>query len=219
MSTILFILIGFLIIGIVVLLLVVRIVKAVRLASSGQYQEMVSTVSSSMEARAKPQPRRQSRGGLFLFTLIFMAAGLAMGYFGYQEYQDSKASEAWPVVSGTVFSSEVTSYSEYSNGRHRTYYRADVAYEYTVNDANYTGDQVAFSEVNTSNPDPAQKIVDRYPVGQLVEIHYDPADPGKAVLETGVKIGVWMQLGGGILFVLIGLGVGLAAVVSSVTGR
>jgi hypothetical protein len=155
--------------------------------------------------------------GWLILTLIFMAAGLATLYFGYQRYQESKASETWPVASGTVVSSEVTRYRDGDD----ILYRADVAYEYVVNETNYTGDKIALSEmnVNTSRPESAQKIADRYPVGQQVEVHYDPADPGKAVLETGVKIGVWMQLGGGILFVLIGLGVGLAAVVSSVTGR
>lgn len=144
-----------------------------------------------------------------IFTLIFVAAGLAMLYFAYQQYQDSKASETWPVASGTVVSSEVT---RYRNSDRQTFYAADVAYEYTVNDVSYTGDKVAFSEVNTSKPDSAQKIVDRYPVGQQVEVHYDPADPGKAVLETEVGIGVWIQLGGGIFFVLIGLSAGAVVV-------
>jgi hypothetical protein len=162
------------------------------------------------------QTNRPSCGWLIL-TLIFMAAGLATLYFGYQRYQESKASETWPVASGTVVSSEVTRYRDGDD----ILYRADVAYEYVVNETNYTGDKIALSEmnVNKSRPESAQKIADRYPVGQQVEVHYDPADPGKAVLETGVKIGVWGLLGVGAFFLLLGLSATLVVVWTNLSER
>jgi hypothetical protein len=51
----------------------------------------------------------------------------------------------------------------------------------------------------------ARGILDRYPVGKKVSVHYSPGDASDAVLETGIHGGTWICLGVGASFALIGM--------------
>lgn len=212
MSILLIVLIGALVLALVVLAVLLLIGRD----SETQPDEMPITASSDMATNLAAFAVLGWKGCLpFIFVLLFTGGGLATLYFGYQSYQNSKASETWPVVWGTIVTSEVSDYD--SDGT--TMYEARVVYEYTVNDSKIMSDKVSFGEVNTSNYRPAREIVDRYPEGQQVKVYYNPENPDKAVLEPGVKSGVWLPLGIGGAFTLVGLGMGMAFGLAILTGR
>ena len=57
----------------------------------------------------------------------------------------------------------------------------------------------------SSSSEYAQGILNRYPVGKKVSVHYSPGDPSEAVLETGIHGGAWICLGVGTAFGLFGI--------------
>ena len=70
---------------------------------------------------------------------------------------------------------------------------AEVRYEYRVDGKRYTSDRVSIGE-NLGDYQVAETLA-RYPVGARVAVFYDPADPGKAVLQKDAPPGVFRTLG------------------------
>ena len=71
-------------------------------------------------------------------------------------------------------------------------YSAAVTYEYRVVGEKYTGNKIAFGAMSSS-ASYAHGVLDRYPVGKQVVVHYSPEHPAEAVLETGIHGGTWMR--------------------------
>lgn len=63
----------------------------------------------------------------------------------------------------------------------------DVAYSFSVGGQSYRGTRVSLGEISGKF---AEEALTRYPVGTMVTVHYDPADPGENVLERDVPKGV-----------------------------
>lgn len=166
------------------------------------------------------------KGKSILFGLIFLAVGGGLLAWGFNTMGKAKASMSWPTAKGKVLHSGVerkvsTSTSNTGSGRRRrttTTYEADVRYEYRVDANRYSGNKVSFGEYSSSNRGHAERIVDRYPKGKSVEVFYNPDKPDTAVLEPGVSGGVYIPLGIGALFAVIGLGATIAAVVGKKSG-
>ena len=71
-----------------------------------------------------------------------------------------------------------------------------VEYEFTVGVHKYRGKRVSLAEV-IAGPD-AVGTVARYPVGTSVPVYYDPADPGKSVVDRDLPPffrGIWVFVG------------------------
>jgi hypothetical protein len=112
------------------------------------------------------------------------------GYF-----VDAYRSAAWPQVQGKVVRSELASEERFLQSNHSTHsFWAEIDYKYGVDDAEYVSSNVTLDglrsgpHVGTGKRE-AENILARYPVGKLVDISYDPNDPGRATLETGVSAG------------------------------
>ena len=108
--------------------------------------------------------------------------------------------EQWPVVKGVVKSAVMQSGID---DKGNVTFSPDISYTYQVGSETYTGDKVAIGQMSSSQGH-AQKILDRYPVGQTVTVHYAPDDYSVAVLETGIHGGTWICLGVGAIFTTVG---------------
>jgi Tfp pilus assembly protein PilV len=125
------------------------------------------------------------------FKLIFV---VCVGLFGalllilglYSSIMDTSAS-SWPVTEGTITSSQVESWG---SGAHDPIdYRPAITYQYQVGGKTYNGSQISsgatfYGGVNVDEYEQANAIVSNYPVGSIVEVHYNPNNPNNAVLET-----------------------------------
>jgi hypothetical protein len=127
------------------------------------------------------------------------------------ELRKSKASAAWPTTQGRIVDAKVVEHVETrtdddGDESTSTVYRPDIRYSYRVDGADHTADtwkgRVRYS---TGSPKYAEGVVARYPVGQTVTVHYDPADPGMGVLEPGNRDGATVPLIVGIVFGLVGM--------------
>lgn len=57
-------------------------------------------------------------------------------------------------------------------------------YSYTVNGASYSGKVQNILGKTMGENVRKQAFLDTYPVGKDLEVHYDPADPSKSLLEA-----------------------------------
>ena len=126
---------------------------------------------------------------LIAALLIF---GLVLGGFGMYRYNMGRESGSWPVVQGKITYAR----PEPRRVKSRTQYHPGVRYTYTVNGRSYTGNRITASEIYQKSRSGAEDILRKYPVGGQIPVHYNPADPGVSLLETGLPKNVLVLLGG-----------------------
>jgi len=63
---------------------------------------------------------------------------------------------------------------------------------------------ITFADHSSSSWNEIADMVARYPVGSRVTVHYDPSDPGAAMLETRPPLGVFGPLLLGLLATVTG---------------
>lgn len=123
---------------------------------------------------------RQQRHALLLIWAMVAAVGVLIIVYGQYKIGQARASVHWPVVPGTMITSQIKSHTD--DEGHVSYY-ADIDYVYTVQGKEYHSYVVVLGGHEYS----ASQVVGRYPVGETVDVAYDPDKPGRSVLEPGVE--------------------------------
>jgi hypothetical protein len=113
----------------------------------------------------------------------FALGGMLLLFGGFDRHL-SVSSRDWPVTSGTITQSYVRTKHDSLLGRSLEK-GAMITYRYTVAGRTYNGGPASFGRMSGSNAE----IVRRYPLGSVVEVHYDPEHPDLAVLEPGAGRG------------------------------
>ena len=138
---------------------------------------------------------------LLLIGAIFLVVGLVAA-------KRAKAAQSWPVIPGTVLSSQVVEHeSTDSEGSSSISYEPRVEYQYIVLGQSYTARRVAFG-ANSFDYKKASEIAARYPEGAQVNVHYNPDKVKEATLETSAT--------GGKLFTILGAVLGAAGLVTMI---
>ena len=134
--------------------------------------------------------------------LILVAFGVGIGTLGYGlvELANAYASTDWPVATGTVVSSSVVA----SRTKSGTNYKPQITFSYEVDGTAHSSDTWSYKDIARSRVD-ADAIARRYPPNGTVQVHYDPASPGSAVLETGAGFETFMLPGFGVVLLLFGV--------------
>lgn len=148
-------------------------------------------------------------GGIFA-----LVGAIILGVGAYVRGR-AQASRQWPMVLGQVVSSRITSSSSSEGG---TTYEPDIHYAFDVGGRAYNSRRVAFGGfTSTSNPRDAEKHTARYPVGAVVQVYYNPANPQDATLERRAGNAGFLFAFGGCFFVIgCGLSVVLWAIFAAV---
>jgi|AMWB02.1.fsa_nt_gi hypothetical protein len=141
---------------------------------------------------------------LILGILCIVAGALIILFGLLQARKASTAKARWAEAHGQILESHLQSQrSRSSSGISSTTYSPEVTYEYEVDGQTYTGNRLGFGSGSFSEKKAKAKIAP-YPAGAAVTVHYDPAEPSNAVLETvATNKGGALVLGGA----LIALGV------------
>ena len=138
----------------------------------------------------------------------FIIAGVVMLIIGGILLSKALDSADWPTAPGRIISSKVGSREETrdssSGSRRVTMYFADVRYSYNVEGAGCTSERVSFGEPDSNTSGPARSIVNAYPAGKEVLVHYNPDKPSEAALQAGAKWTAYLLPGMGILFLVVG---------------
>ncbi|ESY69580.1 MULTISPECIES: DUF3592 domain-containing protein [Mesorhizobium] len=150
---------------------------------------LVFSVGGLLEAIRPHLPKPQNLGAAAL--LLFM--GLFALRMGFAQKSLAEQVAKWPVAAGRIDTSGLQALRNHSNYRRwRTVFKSRIVYSYGVAGQRYTSDRITFgATVTASLPALVSGQARSYVEGSKVEVHYDPANPGSAVLECRVR-GLWL---------------------------
>jgi hypothetical protein len=122
-------------------------------------------------------------------ALPFAVIAVFLALRARSSQQQVKAARAWPTTTGRVLSAEVVAHrSRTGRSGYSTSYYPAVAYEYVVNGQRYMNNVVNPGQaVGIGLRGVVEKKVARYPVGNAVQVYYNPQNPGESVLETSAS--------------------------------
>ena len=137
----------------------------------------------------------------FIFALI---GALIFYFFGLPPLKYGWESKSWPKTSGTITRSEVNSWTK--DGKSQ--YDARINYSYEVDGKKYNSTKIYSSgSYSGGNITKAKKLVDEFPVGNTVDVFYDPEVPESAALKPGVSGNNILMAVFPLIFLLIGLAI------------
>jgi hypothetical protein len=109
----------------------------------------------------------------------------------------------WPTTIATVVYSQVASEDRRDrSGRDLVRYLPVIAYEYAVEGAVYQAARLRFGDTAEPELSRARRVAERFPIGAGIEIHYNPARPDEATIETApdrIDIGLVAGIALGVL--------------------
>jgi hypothetical protein len=152
---------------------------------------------------------------------VFFLLGIGLVIFGFVQHKKAKTSESWPTAGGSIVSARLDQSTHTEDEDGHTYtstsYRPVIEYTYEIGGKIYQGNRVFPGASMSYDHGTAQGIVNRYQPGAAVTVHYDPADPTQAVLETKSKGGNLFLILGAVFAVLgiIGCCIGIVIVFAS----
>lgn len=128
-------------------------------------------------------------GIALMVALPFLLVALVLVFVVLRAGRKVRASQNWQATSGRVLMSYVDPRrSHRSTGGTSTAYYPVVVYEYAVNGQRLQSNRIRFGgEIGYGWTSPAQKKVDEYPQGALIEVFYNPDQPTEAVLERTAR--------------------------------
>lgn len=155
----------------------------------------------------------------FLIGLIPIGFGVLLIVNGVRDRRKGAASREWPRTTGRIVSSSVRTQKVPNPGKGSPYinkFHPAIHYTYSVGNQPYQGSNYAIGYETQTLPQ-TNKIVERYPEGAEVQVHYNPQNPSEAVLDTGVSSGR-NNLIMGIILVIFGLIFPVIGVIAAVMG-
>ena len=157
---------------------------------------------------SKARNMKMGKGGLILFGLVFMVAGLVATYFFLiLPVVNTWQAKGWSETSCEIISAEVESHT----GDDSTTYSVEITYEYEFGGQRYCSDRYDFIGGSSSGYKSKQREVDRYRNMKSPICYVDPSDPAEAVLlrDFSMKnlIGLFP-----LIFVVVGAGIMIAGI-------
>lgn len=149
-----------------------------------------------------------------LLLLIFGGLGLALTVIAARQLGQSNAARHWPVTPGKIVAIEAKEYIYHRwhrPGRTRAVqlYEPQLEYEYFVKGVPYVSNRVGFGTYRFEL-EAATQFVQRLADDQI-SVHYNPRDPGQAVLDVNAP-GTAVGLIVGFIFIVIGFATAAAII-------
>jgi Protein of unknown function (DUF3592) len=140
-----------------------------------------------------------------IFVLVIGAAGIVAGV---TMLSASATARSWPVVPGQIVERSVGPSTTTGASRPGRYFEPRVSYRYTVDGKPYTGHRIALT-TDAYDEDTARSVANGLP--DHVDVHYNPRDPGDALLQpSSIGIAIIALIAGAIAG-LVGAGILVAS--------
>lgn len=129
---------------------------------------------------------------------LFFAFILGMVFTGafLPSLAESVRTRRWVRTSGTVTGAFI---AERKAIDHPSHYAPEIQYEYEFDGRNFVGKRIGVIGTAAPHRAHARAVLERYPVGALIDVYVDPSKPSRAVLEPGLS---W----GSLVAILMGMG-------------
>ncbi|WP_371804452.1 DUF3592 domain-containing protein [Candidatus Lokiarchaeum ossiferum] len=120
------------------------------------------------------------------FTLVFALFPIGFGAIYSTDYLYGLKTKDWQATDAIVLSSTLQSTLS-STSRSKYLYRAEIIYEYVVNNHTYTSDLYYYTSGDAYTNDRMKwsDIVSEYSVGMNITVYFNPEDPSEAVIMQG----------------------------------
>jgi len=129
------------------------------------------------------------------FTLIYAALIVGFAYFLLFSIPTSIRTKYWPKAIGEIVSSSLhESRRRTKNKSYVNQYTADIEYVYSVQGNEYNSKKIKWSDHASTSESVHQDILDQYPVGQQVDVFYNPEKPSVGLLVPSVGSGTFIGL-------------------------
>lgn len=130
-----------------------------------------------------------------IIILLVILGGIVTSVWGIRVLKQSRIASAWPTVDGVVTESEPE--SEHDE------LLPHIRFEYRVNDQALSN-TIKFPPDTNPLPEFARSYIEKFPVGQNVQVYYNPENPSDSTLEPSLQ-GDWMILAMGLLMAVGGV--------------
>ncbi len=139
----------------------------------------------------------------YLFIGTLLIAGTLSVVSGLVALVSGLRSRRWPCITGVVTISKAVSVRTKQNREPK--WAPQIRYQYTVNKTKLTGTSIRFGmEGLSAGRKFAATYIDRYPVGKVVQVFYEPDRPENAVLEPGISVEHLWPMGIGVALLVLG---------------
>ena len=148
-----------------------------------------------------------------ILTVLFVILGILFSSYGVLRINNARKCKDWPIVKGRIMDSSITEIPDSSNNTSTETSLPDIKYEYAYNDITYFKNNIGYYGEHTlglsdsyyaGTEDQIASLLSKYPINSLVDVHVNPENPGESVLDTGLKLPVFMPFLLGALFVFAG---------------
>jgi hypothetical protein len=171
------------------------------------------TIAAVLTAHSLAGKVLYTSNGVPMFAFALPAVAILIAILSVVSFihglQQGRVSARWPTASGTVTQSDVIEEeiedtdndNDKSQVRMIHRYQVDLRYAYQVGQRDFTGLAPNFGWTGIyGTREAAEKAAAQYTRGQAVVVHYDPAQPGNAVLEPTSRKGSMAPLIFGLTF-------------------
>lgn len=138
-------------------------------------------------------------------AVVIGVAGVVTIAIGLRRLATAGASVKWPHVKGEILTSKLEEEADDSGEGAPKTFRAAVTYRYTVDGKTFEGDRTDLNDLSTSDPAPAQSLLQQFPAGATVDVFYDPQNPSQSLLKPGISGASAIYPAVGLLLVVLGL--------------
>ena len=139
-------------------------------------------------------------------SILLLAGASGLAGMAVRSCAVERAREHWPTVRGRMDSAQVKYAGKDGGRRARRIYFPDLRYSYVVGADTFHGGRLNWEEPDDRSRAELERRLRRFPVGDSIDVHYDPAHPASAVLETGGNnsgllfwLGVFFLLAGAVV--------------------
>ncbi len=134
------------------------------------------------------------KGLYYVLPVLLLAAGLVLMCRDLPLLYHAYACQNWPTTTGQITSSCVEA-AHKETIENTTFiegpYTPDISYTYVVDGKKYISNRVDFKADSGRPQIDADVLVQDYPLGEKVDVYYQPGDPANSVLRPGVVSWLW----------------------------
>jgi hypothetical protein len=139
---------------------------------------------------------------VILLIVAFAGGGIFIIISALTFGRKTRSHISWPSVKGKVLSSEIVESSGITQeGVPFSTFKKVTRFMYAVNGVEYVCIQIG-PAVRQANDPIISQITKQFPVGKIVTVHFDPQNPGEAILSPDVPVARPVVMAGvGLLFI------------------